>query len=238
MDNYKKLAFTLPEVLITVAIIGLVAVLTISSTLANAQQGEFKTGLRKAVTVLNSAITLNIANEGESPYESQNLYDYLKKSLSVLEATKSLKYYVSTPNGRQDNAVIYTIDGMRFEFSKGEEASEYKKLHESDLTVCEATHPDSGDKKCKGCGSLGLANNINRTLKPPCLILVDVNGDKRPTPGNVNCRDEVCANRQNKYKYVLPTAKNVNDIFSVMITDEKAIPFGVAAQKVMYNAQK
>ena len=233
----KKYAFTLPEVLITVAIIGVVAVLTISSTVTNIQQSEFKTGLKKAVNVINSAITMNMTNEGISPYESQDLYAYLQNSLNVMESSKSLKYYVASSDGKLENAVLYTLDGMRFEFSKGGDSSSYKKLHESDTTVCEANHPDAGDANCRGCGSLGLSNNINATTKPPCLILVDVNGDRKPTPNNASCQSEACAN-QNKYKYILPNAKNVNDIFSIMITDEKAVPFGVAAQRVMYNAQK
>ncbi len=61
--------FTLAEVLITLAIIGVVAAIAIPSVISNSQQQEFKTGLRKAVSVLNSAITMNMAIDGESPYE-------------------------------------------------------------------------------------------------------------------------------------------------------------------------
>ena len=51
----KNKAFTLAEVLITLAIIGVVAAISIPSVISNSQQQEFKTGLRKAVSVLNSA---------------------------------------------------------------------------------------------------------------------------------------------------------------------------------------
>ncbi len=233
----KKCAFTLPEALITAAIIGIVAVITISSTVANVQQIEFKTGLRKAVTTLNSAITMNIVKEGESPYDNPDLYEYLKKSLNTMNATTSIKYKIGSINPEQNNAAIYTVDGMRYEFSRNNGSLQNKKLHESDTILCEATHPELGDNKCGGCGSFGLPNNSNETIKAPCLIMVDVNGDRKPTPSNVNCKDDACAN-ENKYKYVLPTAKSINDIFTIMITDEKAVPFGVVAQKVMYNARK
>ena len=57
-----KKGFTLAEVLITLAIIGIVAALTIPSVISNYQQQEFKTGLKKAVSVLNEAIQTNIAS--------------------------------------------------------------------------------------------------------------------------------------------------------------------------------
>lgn len=58
MRKIKKYTygFTLAEVLITLAIIGVVAALSIPSVTSNGQQQEFKTGLRKAVSVLNSSI--------------------------------------------------------------------------------------------------------------------------------------------------------------------------------------
>ncbi|MDO5438036.1 MAG: prepilin-type N-terminal cleavage/methylation domain-containing protein, partial [bacterium] len=47
-SGFKK-GFTLAEVLITLAIIGVVAAISIPSVISNSQQQEFKTGLRKAV---------------------------------------------------------------------------------------------------------------------------------------------------------------------------------------------
>ena len=48
----KNTGFTLAEVLITLAIIGVVAAISIPSVISNSQQQEFKTGLRKAVSAL------------------------------------------------------------------------------------------------------------------------------------------------------------------------------------------
>ena len=83
---FMKKAFTLAEVLITLAIIGIVAALTIPSVISNYQQQEFKTGLKKAVSVLNEAIQTNIAQEGETPYENENLYEYLQRHISILKS--------------------------------------------------------------------------------------------------------------------------------------------------------
>ena len=115
----KKRAFTLAEVLITLAIIGVVAAISIPSVISNSQQQEFKTGLRKAVSVLNSAITMNMALDGETPYDNHNLFDYLQRHMNVIKSTTDLRTYfytISTDKSPQANAAFYTVDGMRFEF--------------------------------------------------------------------------------------------------------------------------
>ncbi|MDO5438174.1 MAG: type II secretion system protein, partial [bacterium] len=193
-------AFTLAEVLITLAIIGVVAAVSIPSVISNSQQQEFKTGLRKAVSVLNSAITMNMAIDGESPYDNKDLPRYLMRHMSVLKTTHTIDYYSFTKQASgntmrgESNGAFYTTDGMRFEFNHGSEEHEgNNKLHESDQYACTNTNSFQAaryDSYCAGCGSLGLNSNPNNTTLPPCLILVDVNGDKKPTPGNVNCKDE------------------------------------------------
>ena len=245
MKRFKK-GFTLAEVLITLAIIGVVAAIAIPSVISNTQQQEFKTGLKKAVSVLNSAITMNMAIDGESPYDNKDLFNYLQRHMSVISTTSRLPFEVYTQSASGSfhggNSAFYTTDGMRFEFNAANKLNEGKnKLHESDTYACTSvsspsTHPEV--ILCNGCGSYGLNHNPNGTTEPPCLILVDVNGDKKPTPTNINCRDVNCAQKDNVYKVPLPAEKKVRDIFSILITDEKAIPYGVTAQKAMYQAQK
>ena len=240
MKRFKR-GFTLAEVLITLAIIGVVAAISIPSVISNSQQQEFKTGLRKAVSVLNSAITMNMALDGESPYDNANLYGYLKKHMSTIDRGElRLPYYSMYETLTSYNAAFYTTDGMRFEFLYYVGPG-YHKLHEgSGVSPCLNTHPEYSNvpSYCGGCGSYGLRHNPNGTTKPPCLILVDVNGDKKPTPGNVNCKDAVCASKDNVYKYPNPNSVRVNDIFPLLITDDRVIPYGVIAQKAMYQAQK
>ena len=73
-----KKAFTLAEILITLAIIGIVAALAIPAVLANAQQQEYKTGLKKAVSVLNQAVMTNLALDDETPLTNSDLYEFKK----------------------------------------------------------------------------------------------------------------------------------------------------------------
>ena len=237
MKRFKK-GFTLAEVLITLAIIGVVAAIAIPSVISNSQQQEFKTGLRKAVSVLNSAITMNMAIDGESPYDNKMIFQYLQKHMSIMKTTYALDWRSSNSAGSaaiNTNAAFYTTDGMRFEVDDGGGDSEFIPLHESDVKACVIT--SWGGSRCGGCGSYGLATNPNGTDKPPCFILVDVNGDRKPTPGNINCKSNSCA-AQNKYIVPVPESKKIGDIFLLLITEEKAIPYGVTAQKAMYDAQK
>ena len=243
----SKRGFTLAEVLITLAIIGVVAAISIPSVISNSQQQEFKTGLRKAVSVLNSAITMNMAIDGESPYDNKTLPQYLMRHMSIIKSSSMVPYYTQTSSASgnfpgETNGVFYTTDGMRFEFNYSSvNSSESKnKLHESDQYACAHTNtliPLQQNLSCGGCGSYGLNHNPNGTTKPPCIILVDVNGDKKPTPTNINCQNSACGTK-NLYKVPLPAEKKVRDIFSILITEDRAIPYGVTAQKAMYQAQK
>ena len=250
----KRNAFTLAEVLITLAIIGIVAAVTIPSVIANAQQQEFKTGLRKAVSVLNEAIQANIALEGETPYENASLSNYIQRHINILKTNMLYRCYDSSTGnliilgdgedkcteGLIRNHAFYTADGMRFEFptvSLGSKQHFY--LHETGI---DAANPKTGFLIYHGapstvtwhdafCGSYGLANNPNNTTNTPCIIMVDVNGDKKPNPPI----SFIEGNQPFLYTYPSPSDKKLTDIFSIMITDEKAVPFGVVAQRAMYE---
>ena len=233
----NKKGFTLAEVLITLAIIGVVAALAIPSVISNSQQQEFKTGLKKAISVLNSAISMNIAVDCETPYDNANLFGYLTKHMSVMKTTRTTPWYSTSAVGAvgtaNTNSAFYTTDGMRFEFELGGASYEFLPLHETnEVTACT---PTISGENCGGCGSLGLKHNPDKTTKPPCAILVDVNGDRKPNPANVNCKEKSCSK---PYKYADPEGLRLSDMFTIMITDKEAIPYGVAAQRAMYQAQK
>ena len=252
----KKYGFTLAEVLITLAIIGIVAALTIPSVISNYQQQEFKTGLKKAVSVLNEAIQTNIAQEGETPYENEDLFNYIQRHMSVL---KTMQVW-NAKNGSwgSTNDVFYTTDGMRFEIDNTQhegkahywdgtiETTKLKGdfiLHESGISITDFGNrkevnngaPSSNelfypDRPRYHCGSYGLSKNPHNTIYPPCVIMVDVNGDKKPNPSEGYKKDNGA-----EYTYPSPSDKKVNDLFNILITDEKAIPFGVVAQRAMYS---
>ena len=252
MKRKRLSGFTLAEVLITLAIIGVVAALSIPAVISNSQQQEFKTGLRKAVSVLNSAITMNMALDGESPYDNANLFGYLMKHMNISEVVEDIyheKFSVTASGGTNYwNAGFYTVDGMRFEFvDTSTYSNEQHFLHENpNIGIClGATYlgrrPNNSELWCNGCGSYGLNNNPDNTTKPPCLIMVDVNGDRKPNPANINCiaqKGDYAYDCSKPYKYSDPLGLKLTDLFSIMITDKQAIPYGVAAQRAMYQARK
>ena len=170
----KKTAFTLAEVLITLAIIGVVAAVSIPSVISNSNQQQYRTGLKKAISVLNSAITMNMALEGETPYDNANLMGYLMRHMSVMKSTTDItKYFVALApqnNTQFNNATFYTTDGMRFEFRWGGLTINNFPLYENPTVyACHSNVLTIGSNRCGGCGSYGLPNNVDGTTKPPCM---------------------------------------------------------------------
>ena len=51
----KKLGFTLAEVLITLVIIGVIAAMTVPTLMNNTNAQEFRSALKKAISVANQA---------------------------------------------------------------------------------------------------------------------------------------------------------------------------------------
>ena len=229
----KKYGFTLAEVLITLAIIGIVAALTIPSFLSIYEQHAFKTGLSKALNTLNNSIATSIALDEESPLTNTDTFNYLQRHMTIIKSTWTLPWTDTLKHN--NNAAFYTPDGMRFEFwgtngVKWNNFVGFRKLslHESTAKACNAALSAA---VCGGCGSYGLASNPQNTSKPPCFILVDVNGDKKPNP----TKTEGSVTYQMKPTGFLSNANMMSDIFLILITENKAIPFGVVAQRAMYS---
>ena len=237
-----KKGFTLAEILITLAIIGIVAALTIPSVISNSQQQEYKTGLKKAVSVLNQAITTNLALDGDTPYTTKDkLGDFLARHMSVIKVENGGTERGETGGGpiNSSNYAFYTTDGMRFEVDDNRE----KGAGYSNFTFYDPPETENGAKfndsdKCESsgriwkCGSYGLATNPNNTKCSPCIVLVDVNGDKKPSKYGTNAADD------DSYVWTKPDDGYLTDIFNLMITESRVIPYGTVAQRAMYNEKQ
>ena len=149
-----KKGFTLAEVLITLVIIGVIAAMTIPTLMNSTNNQEFRVGLKKAISALNQAMSLNYALEGtqigaENLSSNQNIVDNLfKKRMSVITTATSGNAFAVGDSGitATDNQnVFYTADGMRFAVSYA--SGEYDPI---------------ADQMYYG------------------LILIDVNGEKAP----------------------------------------------------------
>ena len=106
----KKNGFTLAEVLITLAIIGVVATLTLPSLMTNTGEQQYKTALKKGLNTLSEAGQMNSALEGfdftslttattSNIYEStgelsQSLYGLLNARTKVKQSKSFTSFFM------------------------------------------------------------------------------------------------------------------------------------------------
>lgn len=216
----KKKAFTLAEALITLVIIGVIAALTIPAILVNTEQHEYKSALKKALSALNQVIELNIALEGYGPLEAgymdeptaeDSLFEMFRNRMNVISTSEAYN------RGGTPNYAFFTADGMRYEFPQ---------------------NPNNGggisgfsQKNGKCARSDGkVQDDAGVEYNLPCLIIVDVNGQRRPNP--------LKEGRGGGVSYKVPGTggrSKILDVFPIIITDINAYPFGVVGQRAMFQ---
>ena len=142
-DKFRRAAFTLAEVLITLGIIGVVAALTLPTLIQNHQKQVYVTQLKKAYSTLNNAINKMAVDEGvvdwaqtQCGYQSNafsvestedNPYPYinpactnnLAKQMNVLKVEAD--YFADCPewcviSGGTNGPAIMTADGITYQF--------------------------------------------------------------------------------------------------------------------------
>ena len=105
-DNIRRAAFTLAEVLITLAIIGVVAAMTVPTLVANYREKVFVTKLKNTYSILNSAFDMAIKEYGpinfwgaNNRYDIEPIYNKIMpqflKILRTCEASNDEKIYTA-----------------------------------------------------------------------------------------------------------------------------------------------
>ena len=108
--NYRKNAFTLAEVLITLGIIGVVAAMTLPGIIQNYQKHVVETKLKRIYAVMNEAVRLSEVKYGDKKYWDTNLSPmefYNKYYKGVLKVT-SVK---EIPDDNDEGILISFADG-------------------------------------------------------------------------------------------------------------------------------
>lgn len=232
----KKNGFTLAEVLITLAIIGVVATLTLPALMTNTQEQQAKTALKKGINTLTEAAQMNQAIDGfdysnlkvsNKDEESQSLYAILATRANVdFRQSGECTAANETDNGRVckngttdgGNYVVYFRDGSSLIFP-------------SDVT------------STNGSNKSGVAPNA---LQDDGLVygigaIFDTNGSKGPnvlsncegTVGGVTDREAV--NTQALDKVCTKKSRVIKDQFGVRLRGGYAVPNGPAARWAFNN---
>lgn len=137
--NFKKTGFTLAEVLITLAVIGVVAALVIPTLIVNYQKSQVESSLKKVFAVISQGVQLSILENGRAsswnlPVASSNaetnriVDDYIKPYLkytldcpagnSTGECSRYLTYYLDDRSYTSPNAYLLSLnDGINLTIS-------------------------------------------------------------------------------------------------------------------------
>ena len=199
-SKIMKKGFTLAEVLITLAIIGVVAALTIPSVILNTNQTEYKTALKKAVSVLNQATSLELATNNISPSDVTSAGQFMQivsdqmniigGNYSACEGatvTDGAALDATEGSGANNTCYFTTTDGMQFTIPstltsawgiKGHDAYCEGGAATSESACTEASgtwKPASDTEDAVQCTWSEGAKNGNA-----CYMIVDVNGSKAP----------------------------------------------------------
>lgn len=233
----KKNGFTLAEVLITLAIIGVVATLTLPALMTNTQEQQAKTALKKGINTLTEAAQMNQAIDGfdysnlkvdNKDEESQSLYAILatRANVDFRQSGDCNAAGATTDNGRVckngnsdgGNYVVYFRDGSSLIFP-------------SNVT------------STKGSNKSGVAPNA---LQDDGLVygigaIFDTNGSKGPNVLS-NCEGTVAGvtdrekdNTQALDKVCTKKSRVIKDQFGVRLRGGYAVPNGPAARWAFNN---
>ena len=151
MHNSRK-GFTLAEVLVTLAIIGVVAALTIPTLIQSTNGQKYQTAFKKSVSVLNQALTTAAADQGidassSGVTDNLSLANVFSPYLNILRKDASGNIWLS--------------DGSKIGFAY------------TASTTCGAT--TNATTVTNFDPSLAT-----HTVASACYAIIDVNGDKGP----------------------------------------------------------
>ena len=230
----KKNGFTLAEVLITLAIIGVVATLTLPALMTNTAEQQAKTALKKGINTLTEAAQMNqsiagfdyasLTSSDTEDSEAQSLYgllatraslDYQKNGTAKLESHQG----TSANAAAETNFVVFFRDGSAL-------------MYPSSLV--------STDKPtAEGTGSADGTKMMDDNLVYGITAIYDTNGAKGPNVVS-NCSGAALgvktdSNGANLTTTCSKSQRVIKDQFGVRLRGGYAVPNGAAARWAFEN---
>ena len=227
----KKNGFTLAEVLITLAIIGVVATLTLPALMTNTQEQQAKTALKKGINTLTEAAQMNQAISG---------FDY-----ATLTSDK-------TDDSADDEMSLYRIlaDRTSVDYQRSGESSEANKDSSKLGTVGSGTgnyviffrdgsalsfNPANTKKDSTAAGDGGkVGSQQDDGLAYGIAALLDTNGKKGPNVLS-NCQGSLDATEDKTGNCSQKSQRFIKDQFGVRLRNGYAVPNGMAARWAFEN---
>lgn len=160
----KKSGFTLAEVLITLVIIGVIAAMTVPTLMNNTNSQEFRSALKKAISALNQAVTMQYALEGTliSDYDAAStvVTDVFNARLNVINtgAGTDTTLWAGTGDGACSGSVFITADGLSYCIQN------FSNAKGSTSGACD----NAGNNPCSN-GSVNVLIDVNGLKKPNTL---------------------------------------------------------------------
>jgi prepilin-type N-terminal cleavage/methylation domain-containing protein len=213
----KKQGFTLAEVLITLSIIGVVATMTLPSLMANTQEQQAKTALKKAINTLTEAASMNLAMDG---FDYANIInddtnDGAQSLVGILRTKTQIDYAESQDNfkqggkiGHSDNFAVFFKDGTALSFPTN-----------------------------VGQNSSTWANQLEDGLVEGFGVVFDTNGTKAPNVIS-NCAGKVTLDMAISDQGDITACNNkkqrvIKDQFALKLRGSTVVPNGRAARWAM-----
>ena len=217
----KKNGFTLAEVLITLAIIGVVATLTLPALMTNTGEQQAVAGFKKGLNTLTEAAQMNSALEGfdysgllgstktteENGNAVQSLYGLITSRASVDAKNSGTGKGWKQNGSTSSNYVIYFRDGACLSFIDTTTSTQITQLGTASNTYgVKAVYDINGNK------GPNVLSNCNKSTSG--------NSGKDATQSGTGTLADFC-NKTNRV---------IKDQFGVVLSGNRAIPNGPAAR--------
>lgn len=250
-NAFKKCAFTLAEVLITLGIIGVVAAMTIPTLMANIKAHQYSAKFKKTVSTLSNAAKMSQAQYGfdysgltdkcnaksgtDNPEDKQSLCSLLNGTLT------GATYYYGMNNFPNYEIKTSATFNSWSSFKDNKNKIPIYQLSDGSIILFSAVLGEYSSIKEPCARYIGgdpgfIASGAYKGWGTGCYALIDVNGVSKPN------KEVKCTRGTNKLSTMeagncIVEPKDMGDIFPVIIYDGAVSPFSAAAAYAFSNAK-